>query len=757
MGEYKDGEGNTSCLRSLLYRCVSSPDDTPLEHLRKEVLVWLHLTWFVGNLLGFASGVGPSGAKFMMYECMIFTAISAASFLYLLIRRKVTMSYIQVVVALLTMDIMAVEVQFRVTSLTMWALFIVVVDSLLIMRVPNKMASALVGFFFVFLMVVHTEDWQRFGLYDLPGLGSYETRKSYTDCAKPPCARTFTKTIPVAVMQLLVFVFDFLVTRGFADQVEREKERIEASVEAARNIASSLALFDLEAARSFLESNGDDLPPDLLASLNTLLNNLRKYKPYLPDSLFDTLHCGDEAESTKARARDDAAPGMGSSYACLAFTDIVGSTGLWLASPEGMAKALVLHNALVRDCLRTHEGYEVKTIGDAFMVAFDDVAHAMRFGFDVQLGLLQERWPANLLQLKQCERDDMGLWGGLTLRIGIHPGEVTLERNPVTSRLDYFGTTVNTAARCESASAHGAVTMLEGVFDNLPMETRQLAAVQRLGATKLKGIGDVPLVSLFPPSLAMRSSGRVMGRLGNNATLPRAASATPAPGLPPRPSEAHSLRSTSLASTSPSVPLDIGVRVIPAATVAHVELAIKDDWEVSSHGPWQSSASFLLSLVERCKGKALAIVGRSVVISWNASLPCPTHVDNCFKLFESLQEGLSYSLNWDSERTDGSAGFAYNMGCSTGKVAVGALGRDTQLFMNVAGDCAYLSRRLGEVARLVNEPCLYSNLLGSSAIPKYLISRLEVWDDWRKYEGTTMNTHAVHRVAIREERDTPDY
>ena len=75
----------------------------------------------------------------------------------------------------------------------------------------------------------------------------------------------------------------------------------------------------------------------------------------------------------------------------LVFTDIQGSTVQWESDPDTMAHNLGLHNACMRELLRKHDGYEVKTEGDAFMCAFSDPMQAVRFCMDGQLQLLRQR------------------------------------------------------------------------------------------------------------------------------------------------------------------------------------------------------------------------------------------------------------------------------------------------------------------------------------------------------------------------------
>ena len=80
----------------------------------------------------------------------------------------------------------------------------------------------------------------------------------------------------------------------------------------------------------------------------------------------------------------------------LVFTDIQGSTALWEHLGEGFKALLDQHNALFRAAIAEFEGYEVKTEGDAFMVAFQDAAGAVAMCLAMQERLQAADWPENL-------------------------------------------------------------------------------------------------------------------------------------------------------------------------------------------------------------------------------------------------------------------------------------------------------------------------------------------------------------------------
>eukprot|EP00662_Eupelagonemidae_sp_cell21_P056695 gene56695-biopygen83433 len=123
-----------------------------------------------------------------------------------------------------------------------------------------------------------------------------------------------------------------------------------------------------------------------------------------------------------------------------------------------MEEALSLHNLIIRRECYKGGGYEVKTIGDSFMVAFADPVGAVQFGMDVQESLSGAEWAeapefGAVSDKWQLRRDTLGnvVWHGIAVRIGISVGEVRDEVNPVSMRVDYRGRAVNQRSR------HGSI------------------------------------------------------------------------------------------------------------------------------------------------------------------------------------------------------------------------------------------------------------------------------------------------------------
>lgn len=152
----------------------------------------------------------------------------------------------------------------------------------------------------------------------------------------------------------------------------------------------------------------------------------------------------------------------------LVFTDIRNSTALWESNP-GMQTAIRMHNQLLRRQLRAIGGYEVKTEGDAFMVSFPTVTSALLWCLTVQLELLREDWPQEILDSEEGKeivnsRGEL-LYRGLSVRMGMHWGAPVCEADPITRRMDYFGPMVNRSARISAVAEGGQISASQDVID----------------------------------------------------------------------------------------------------------------------------------------------------------------------------------------------------------------------------------------------------------------------------------------------------
>ena len=135
----------------------------------------------------------------------------------------------------------------------------------------------------------------------------------------------------------------------------------------------------------------------------------------------------------------------------LLFTDLAGSTALYERAGEARAFRLVgEHFEILQAAIEGAGGAVVKTIGDAVMGAFPDGDAALQAAIAIQRAI--------------HTLDTGGLADpALLLKIGVHAGPcyaVTLN-----DRLDYFGGTVNLAARAQHEAQGGQIVATASVYD----------------------------------------------------------------------------------------------------------------------------------------------------------------------------------------------------------------------------------------------------------------------------------------------------
>lgn len=198
----------------------------------------------------------------------------------------------------------------------------------------------------------------------------------------------------------------------------------------------------------------------------------------------------------------------------LVFTDVQSSTQLWEQCGEAMRVALDVHNRVLRARLSTTSGYEVKTQGDSFMVAFPSALEAVRWCLEAQEALLHAPWPPGILAHPQAaeERGPQGhaLHRGLRVRMGVHLGEAECRIDERTGRADYLGRTVNVAARVADAGHGGQVLLSGAAWSQVASQLEEVGhpAVRALGEFRFKGLEEaITLIEMLPASLADRRFG----------------------------------------------------------------------------------------------------------------------------------------------------------------------------------------------------------------------------------------------------------
>jgi len=175
------------------------------------------------------------------------------------------------------------------------------------------------------------------------------------------------------------------------------------------------------------------------------------------------------------------------------FTDLAGSTALYARRGDSRAYNLVRqHFDLLFHVVDAHNGVVVKTIGDAVMAAFTVPSDAMQAAI-----AMNHQMQALNLRLQLAAEDQ------LILKIGIDVGPcISVNLN---ERLDYFGTTVNTAARVEAKSLGNDIACTENVLMDSDV-ANVVKDFPRIGNTmSLKGLDTPIMVYRIQPKQAIAS------------------------------------------------------------------------------------------------------------------------------------------------------------------------------------------------------------------------------------------------------------
>ncbi|HKU06265.1 MAG TPA: adenylate/guanylate cyclase domain-containing protein [Bradyrhizobium sp.] len=167
------------------------------------------------------------------------------------------------------------------------------------------------------------------------------------------------------------------------------------------------------------------------------------------------------------------------------FTDLKGSTALYERVGDLAAFDLVrAHFHALLEIIAAEKGAVVKTIGDAVMATFIRPEHALRAGL---------RMRAAMKELNKTRGTD-----DLIVKIGLHEGPCLAVM--LNERQDYFGQTVNVAARVQSLSTNQEIHLTQPVIG-----APEVAAIIEREAIKpirkeaaLRGIADKMVVYEIP-------------------------------------------------------------------------------------------------------------------------------------------------------------------------------------------------------------------------------------------------------------------
>jgi class 3 adenylate cyclase len=160
------------------------------------------------------------------------------------------------------------------------------------------------------------------------------------------------------------------------------------------------------------------------------------------------------------------------------FADVAGSTRLYRELGDSIAYQGIEDTlAAVEAVAALHRGSVVKTIGDEVMLAFPDAVGM----FDAAIAIQQcanERQPLTA---------EDGSQRRVQLRLGMHFGAA------IQTDRDYFGTSVNLAARMVELAAGGEIITTGAMSARLPPLHRGL--LRRVGSVAVRGVDEAVTIA----------------------------------------------------------------------------------------------------------------------------------------------------------------------------------------------------------------------------------------------------------------------
>jgi len=165
--------------------------------------------------------------------------------------------------------------------------------------------------------------------------------------------------------------------------------------------------------------------------------------------------------------------------AAIMFTDIVGFSRQMGRNEARTLRLLDTHNQLIQQTVSIHHGHVIKTIGDAFLVDFPSVVHAVQCAQQIHI-----QFRIHNTGQEAAEH--------IHVRIGIHSGDIVQKEG------DVFGDGVNIASRLQGLAEPDSICISDVVYRDVATKL-ELGAVVPLGQPKLKNIDQrFPVYLLVP-------------------------------------------------------------------------------------------------------------------------------------------------------------------------------------------------------------------------------------------------------------------
>ena len=468
-------------------------------------------------------------------------------------------------------------------------------------------------------------------------------------------------------------------------------------------------------------------------SFHLMIQNLVEYRQYLPSSMLENTEDDLEIETNTI-----------TQTTAIVFTDIKGSTICWEKAPEGMRFGLKIHNTTIRELITRHKGYEVKTIGDSFMVSFPSVKDAVDFSLQTHENLNNANWPEELLDVSVAERSKDGMWAGLCVRIGIHFGDVDIETNLVTGRKDYFGPTVNKASRLEAACIPGSVAVSDEVAMAYDKTCTDLVPRVDMGNVCLKGLAGHTHVNLFlPHSLKERKdviSAGVKDRPTNDPN-------EKASKIYSRRSSASTARSALTKGSGGRNPDRFKEKLhrSSSGTAGNVTLHFHESLADDVDDPVTRVSDAMQRIfqnVQRTNGSVISVIGASVFTSWNINKVCFPHHDCATKCVSLLSSQLAEATG------------ILSIGLCTGQSMYGNVGGAGQRFVTLFGANMQIATLLAAGALRFKCTALYVSLQGSPMSAVSDDDILRPVSDWLVQDE--LKSYVIYQVNDAPTSGSPD-
>jgi TolB-like protein/class 3 adenylate cyclase len=165
--------------------------------------------------------------------------------------------------------------------------------------------------------------------------------------------------------------------------------------------------------------------------------------------------------------------------AAIMFTDIVGFSRQMGSNEARTLRLLDTHNRIIQQTVAEHHGTVIKTVGDAFLVDFPSVVHAVQCAQQIQA-----QFRTHNAEKESAEQ--------IHVRVGIHLGDI-VQRDG-----DVFGDGVNIAARLQGLAEPDTICLSQAVYKEI-VQKLPMGTVVSLGRPKLKNIAQrEPVYALLP-------------------------------------------------------------------------------------------------------------------------------------------------------------------------------------------------------------------------------------------------------------------